>query len=159
VTPLEKNSDTVLSLKIPVAYIDVRVFAHATEDLDKVLTAARNILPPEQVDTIVFKKSDLTGHHGNPIVLLEARIKDKKTTKTTLEKIASSLSMLDKEQLSNDVAQHLEKGNLYLRLDKQLLFQGDFRLSPTDAVHLRIHFKKHTLEEILEACRTFGLLP
>ena len=158
-TPLEKNSDTVLSLKIPVAYIDVRVFAHATEDLDKVLTAARNILPPEQVDTIVFKKSDLTGHHGNPIVLLEARIKDKKTTKTTLEKIASSLSMLDKEQLSNDVAQHLEKGNLYLRLDKQLLFQGDFRLSPTEAVHLRIHFKKHTLEEILGACRTFGLLP
>ena len=158
-TPLEKNSDTVLSLKIPVAYIDVRVFAHATEDLDKVLTAARNILPPEQADTIVFKKSDLTGHHGNPIVLLEARIKDKKTAKITLEKIASSLSMLDKEQLSNDVAQHLEKGNLYLRLDKQSLFQGDFKFSSTDAVHLRIHFKKHTLEEILEACRTFGLLP
>jgi RNA binding exosome subunit len=159
VTPLEKNSDAILSFKIPVAYVDVRVFAHATEDLDKVLTAARNILPPEQVDTIVFKKSGLTGHHGNPIVLLEARIKDKKTTKTTLEKIASSLSMLDKEQLGNDIAQHLEKGNLYLRLDKQSLFQGDFRLSPTDAVHLRIHFKKHTLEEILEACRNFGLLP
>ncbi len=158
-TPLEKNSDAILSFKIPVAYIDVRVFAHATEDLDKVLTAARNILPPEQVDTIVFKKSGLTGHHGNPIVLLEARIKDKKTTKITLEKIASSLSMLDKQQLGNDIDQHLEKGNLYLRLDKQSLFQGDFRLSSTDAVHLRIHFKRHTLEEIMEACRNFGLLP
>ena len=158
-TPLEKNSDAILSLKILVAYIDVRVFAHATEDLDKVLTAARNMLPPEQVDTIVFKKSGLTGHHGNPIVLLEARIKDKKTTKITLEKIASSLSMLDKQQLGSDIDQHLEKGNLYLRLDKQSLFQGDFRLSSTDAVHLRIHFKRHTLEEIMEACRNFGLLP
>jgi hypothetical protein len=67
----------VLSSKIPIGYIDIRVFAHATEELEKILNAVRNIIPEELVETITFKKTSLTGHHGNPITLLEARVKEK----------------------------------------------------------------------------------
>jgi len=154
-----KSSDMALSSKIPIAYIDVRVFAHATEDLDKVLTSARSILPPEQVDKAVFGKTGLTGHHGNPIILIEARIKDRHLAQAVLEKLASGLKMMDKELLGNEVAQHLEKGNLYLRIDKQSAFQGVFRFSTSDPIHLRVHFKKHTSEEVVEICRKLGLLP
>jgi hypothetical protein len=154
-----KRSDTALSSKIPIAYIDVRVFAHATEDLDKVLTAARSILPPEQVNTVIFRKSGLTGHHGNPIILIESRIKDKHVAQAVLEKLASGLSMMDKELLGKEIAEHLEKGNLYLRIDKQSAFQSFSRLSTSDSIHLRVHFKKHTSEEVVETCRKFGLLP
>ena len=154
-----KSSDMALSSKIPIAYIDVRVFAHATEDLDKVLTSARNILPSEQVDKAVFGKTGLTGHHGNPIILIEARIKDRHLAHAVLEKLASGLKMMDKELLGNEVAQHLEKGNLYLRIDKQSAFQGVFRFSTSDPIHLRVHFKKHTSEEVVEICRKLGLLP
>ena len=154
-----KSSDTALSSKIQIAYIDVRVFAHATEDLDKVLTSARGILPPEQVDKVVFSKSGLTGHHGNPIILIEARIKDKHLAQAVLEKLASSLSMMNKELLGNEVETHLEKGNLYLRIDKQSAFQSVFRFSTSDPIHLRVHFKKHTSAEIVEICRKLGLLP
>lgn len=154
-----KSSDMALSSKIPIAYIDVRVFAHATEDLDKVLTSARNILPPELVDKAVFGKTGLTGHHGNPIILIEARIKDRHLAHAVLEKLASGLKMMDKELLGNEVAQHLEKGNLYLRIDKQSAFQGVFRFSTSDPIHLRVHFKKHTSEEVVEICRKLGLLP
>jgi hypothetical protein len=154
-----KSSDAVLSSKIPVAYIDVRVLAHATEDLDKVLTAARSILPPEQAGTVVFSKSGLTGHHGNPIVLIETRIKDRRLAQAVLERLASGLNMMDKEFLGNEILQHFEKGNLYLRVDKQAAFQGVFRFSPSDPVHLQVHFKKHTAEEVIETCRNLGLLP
>lgn len=156
---LIKSSGSRLSSKIPIAYIDLRVFAHATEDVDKVLTAVRNLIPAELIDTVVFKKSNLTGHHGNPIVHLETKIKDRKVAQAVVEKLSQGLPISDKETLSSEIGQYVEKGNLYLRLDKQSAYLGELRLCQTDPIHLRIHFKKHTVEEVVDICRSFGLLP
>jgi RNA binding exosome subunit len=144
---------------VPIAYIDVRVFAHATEESEKVLTAARNTLPPESADTVTFKKTTLTGHHGNPITLFEARIKNRKVAQAFLVRLASDLSIMNKEALNGEIAQHLENGNLYIRLDKQYAYLGELRLSSTDPIHLRIHFRKPGAEEVIDICRRFGLLP
>jgi hypothetical protein len=153
------TSDAVLSSKVEVGYIDVRVFAHATEDPERVLAATRNLLPRESIDTVTFKKASLTGHHGNPITLYETKVKEKKLVKAVFEKLCSGLSVLDKETLANEVKQHLDKGNLYVRLDKQSAYLNELKLSSTDPIHLRIHFKKHSAEEIVNICRRSGLLP
>jgi RNA binding exosome subunit len=147
-----------LSSKIPIGYIDVRVFAHATEDVDKVLSAARNVLSPELVDVVAFKKTSLTGHYGNPIILFETRIKEESTARMVFERLSSGLSALDKELLSSEIGQHLDKGNLYVRLDKQSAYLNEFKLSSVDSIHFRIHFKKHSEEEVVGICRKFGLL-
>jgi len=144
---------------VPIGYIDIRVFAHATEDLDKVLTAARNVLPSERIDSIIFRKTNLAGHHGNPIVLLETRIKEKDVVQAVFEKLSSGLNALDKEQLNSEIAQHLEKGNLYIRIDKQSAYLNHIKLSTEDPIHFRIHFKKHSQKEVVEICRKLGLLP
>jgi hypothetical protein len=148
-----------LASKIPIGYIDIRVFAHATEDLDKVLNAVRNVLPSELIDLIAFKKSNLTGHHGNPIILFEARIKEKNAAQAVFEKLCAGLSILDKELLNSKILQHLDKANLYIRLDKQSAYLNELKLSSADPIHFRIHFKKHNREEILDICRKSGLLP
>jgi hypothetical protein len=148
-----------LASKIPIGYIDIRVFAHATENLDKVLNAVRNVLPSELIDLITFKKSNLTGHHGNPITLFEARIKEKNAAQAVFEKICAGLSILDKELLNSKILQHLDKANLYIRLDKQSAYLNELKLSSADPIHFRIHFKKHSREEILDICRKSGLLP
>ncbi|MBS7632183.1 hypothetical protein KEJ15_00955 [Candidatus Bathyarchaeota archaeon] len=148
-----------MSSKVPIAYIDIRVFAHATEDHEKVLTAVRNLLPLEFLETIEFRTANLTGYHGNPIVLYSARLKDKNAVQKVFEKIASSIGILDKELLSNEIAQHVDSGNLYLRLDKQSAYLNKLRFHQTDPIHLKIHFKKHKPEEIVEICRKAGLLP
>jgi hypothetical protein len=148
-----------LSSKLPIGYIDIRVFAHATEDLDKVLTAARNVLPQEKIDTIIFRKVNLTGHHGNPIILFQTRIKEKDAVRAVFERLSSGLSTLDKEQLNGEIMQHLEKGSLYIRIDKQSAYLNQIKLSTEDPIHYRIHFKKHTEEEVIEICRKLGLLP
>jgi hypothetical protein len=153
------TSDAVLSSKVEVGYIDVRVFAHATEDPERVLAAARNVVPRESIDTVTFKKVSLTGHHGNPITLYETKVKERKLIKAAFEKLCAGLSVLDKETLANEVKQHLDKGNLYVRLDKQSAYLNELKLSSTDPIHLRIHFKKHSAEEIVDICRTSGLLP
>jgi RNA binding exosome subunit len=144
---------------VPIGYIDIRVFAHATEDLDRVLTAAHNVLPSEKIGGIIFRKTNLTGHHGNPIVLFEARIKEKDIVQAVFEKLSSGLSILDKEQLNSEITQHLEKGNLYIRIDKQSAYVNQIKLSTEDPIHFRIHFKKHTQKEVVEICKKLGLLP
>jgi len=147
-----------LSPRVPIAYIDIRVFAHATEDADKVLLAVHNLLPTELVDNIVFKKTRLTGHYKNPLTLFETRIKEVDAVKSVFEKLASGLGSLDRELLSNEIEQHLDRGNLYLRLDKQSAYLGEIKLSSIDLIHLRVHFKKSDPEEIVNVCKKFGML-
>lgn len=148
-----------MSSKTPVGYVDVRVFAHATEDLEKVLTAVRNTLPTEVGENTVFQKASLTGHHGNPIIFFQAKITDKQALPLVLKKIASSLNALDKETLNSKMKLHLEKRNLYLRFDKQSAYMGELKFSSNDPIHFKIHFKNKTPEEIITICREVGLLP
>ena len=144
---------------VPIAYIDIRVFAHATEELERVVKSVQNILPSDLVNTLSINKRDLTGHHGNPIILLEGRIKNRRMAQAFLGKLASSLRLMDKEKLGNEIDSHLEKGNLYIRLDKQAAYLGEFKLGSTDSLHMRIHFRKPHPEDVIEICRTLGLLP
>jgi RNA binding exosome subunit len=148
-----------LSYKTPIGYIDIRVFAHATEDLEKVLTAVRNTLPKELNENTTFQKTTLTGHHGNPIIFFQAKVMHKQALPMVLEKIASNLNTLDKETLNSEMKLHLEKRNLYLRFDKQSAYMGELKFSSNDPIHFKIHFKNKTPEEITEICRKTGLLP
>lgn len=117
------------------------------------------MIPPEEVDNVAFKRTSLAGHHGNPIVLLETRIKEKKAVEAVFRKLSAGLSMLDKEQLGSEIKQHLEKGNLYVRLDKQSAYLNELKMNSTDSIHFRIHFKKSRPEDVVSICRKFGMLP
>jgi RNA binding exosome subunit len=148
-----------LPSKTPIGYINVRAFAHATEDPEKVLTAIRNTLPKELGENAIFQKTSLTGHHKNPIILFETKLTDKQQLPAALEKIAAGLSSIDKETLDSEIKLHLEKRNLYLRFNKQSAYQGELRFSSNDPIHFKIHFKNKTPEEIVEICRKTGVLP
>jgi hypothetical protein len=148
-----------MSAKPPIAYIDIRVFAHATEDENKVQTAVRNLFPIELLETLVFDKQGCTGHHGNPIILFTSKLTNKKLLLKALEKIGKELGALDKEELNRDIKLHLEKGNLYLRFDKQSAFLGALKLTQNDPIHIKIHFKNKTAQEIMEISKQTGLLP
>ncbi len=152
------NLSSFSSSKYPIAFIELRVFSHATEDQQKVETAVRNTLPEKLASETVFTNTNLTGHYGNPIFLLQTKLSDKTILPSALEKIASSLSALDKEQLSIELNQHIEKNNLYLRLDKQSAFLGSLKLTSNDPIHFKIHFKNKKPEEIAEICKQAGLL-
>jgi len=144
---------------MPIAYVDISYFAHATEDENKVIEAARHLLPTTEVEKIIFKKNSLRGHHGNPITLFESRIKEKEIVGTVVRNLSSCLSPLDKERLLKEVGLHLENGNLYLRFDKQAAFLGQLKLGISDPIRVRLRFKKSRLEDIVQICREIGMLP
>jgi RNA binding exosome subunit len=142
---------------LPIAYVDIRFFAHATEDLKKVVEAVQNILPSENIEEITFSRSNLEGHYGNPITLFETKIKDKETVKALVENLSSHLSSLDKEKLGREIDRYVEKGSLFLRLDKQAALQGKIRLVTSDPIRIRIRFRKSKIEDIIEICREIGM--
>lgn len=144
--------------QIPIAYIDIRLFAHATEDMDKVVEAVQHVLPSNHVEDIVFNKSNLRGHYGNPITLFEAKIKNKDAIKALVENLSSHLNELDKETLSREIHLHAEKGSLYIRLDKQAAFQGELKLCTSDSIRIRIRFRKKKIEDIVKICQELGML-
>jgi len=148
-----------MSQKSLVNYIDLRAFAHATEDTEKVLSALHKLLPTELSETVQFEKNNLTGHHENSITLFTTQLTEKKHLPTLLEKIGQNINAIDKDALNNNLQLHIDKTNLYLRFDKQAAFLGKIKFTQNDPIHFKIHFKNKTHEEIIEILKKSGLLP
>jgi RNA binding exosome subunit len=148
-----------LSSKFPIAYVEIRVFSHATEDKEKVQAATRNLLPETLAAEAIIKQTTLTGHHGNPITLIETTLNNRQVLPSIIEKLATSLSALDIEQLATNINQHIEKHNLYLRFDKQNAYLSTTKLATNDPIHMKIHFKNKTQQDIVDICQKAGLLP
>jgi len=145
--------------KNPIAYVEIRVFAHATEDENKVIKAVQNLLPEDHLDEVTFRKTNLKGHHGNPILLLQTKIKKKEILNGLIKKISKNLSEIDKEALKREFDRHLEKGSVFLRFDKQAAFEGEIKTCSADPIHVRLKFRKERGKEIFQICKEIGLLP
>lgn len=145
--------------KIPIVFIEIRLFAHATEDSNKVIEAVKQIFPADYTEEVEFKRTNLKGHYGNPITLFETKIKEGKIVNAFVASLFSRISVTDKEDLLREIGLHVEKGSLYLRLDKQAALCGEIKLCVGDPIRVRIRFKKGGIEEILKVCKEFGMLP
>ncbi|MBS7653590.1 MAG: RNA-binding domain-containing protein [Candidatus Bathyarchaeia archaeon] len=146
-------------MKKKISYVDLSFFAHATEDSDKVLTAAKNILPSNYVENVSFSKSNLKGEYGNPIILYRAQIREPEAADSLLHNISLNLPLIDKEELNRYLNLYVDEGSLYIRLSKQEAFKGRLKFSQADPIRIRIRFRSSKIEEIREICRTIGLLP
>ena len=113
---------------------DVSVIIHATEDKNKVLESICGIF---SIDANRFRHTELVGHWGNRISLLTGSLESVEANRL-VQKILLSLSSVEKNQLLTSSHSFIdEKGNLYLRLDKQRICQKRISLSETDSIRLR----------------------
>lgn len=144
--------------QLPIAYVDIRFVAHATEDVEKVVEAVQNVLPSDYLEDITFERSEVEGHYGNPITFFETRIKGKKIIGALVENLSANLSSLDKDELGTQIDRCFEEGSLFIRLDKQAAFQGKIKLVTSDPIRIRIRFRKKKLEDVVNACKEIGML-
>jgi RNA-binding protein len=113
---------------------DVSVIIHATEDKNKILESICGIF---SIDANRFRHTELVGHWGNRISLLTGSLESVEANRL-VQKILLSLSSVEKNQLLTSSHSFIdEKGNLYLRLDKQRICQKRISLSETDSIRLR----------------------
>ncbi len=143
---------------MPITYVDIRFFAHATEDPNKTTEAVRRVLPSDYLSDITFRKRNLRGHYGNPITLFETRIRDKKIIKAFIDNLSVRLNELDKEALRREIDRHFEEGSLYVRLDKQAALQGKLQLCTADPIRVRLRLKKAQQQDIIKAWQELDLL-
>lgn len=146
-------------MKGRIAYIDLSFFAHATEDQEKVLTAAKKLFPGYYAERVSFSRSRLTGEYGNPIIFFKTQIREPEIAESLLLNISTNLPLVDKEDLGRHLDLHLEEGSLYIRLDKQEAYRGRFRLCRADPIRIRVRFKMSNIEDIRKTCQEIGLIP
>jgi RNA-binding protein len=113
---------------------EINLVLHATEDGARVLKAIENVLqvPPKR-----FSSSPSEGHYKNKILLQKAILSSREAD-SLAKRVISLLNSADREQLSRSVHEYSdEKGNFYMRLDKQRMCRGMVSLSETDAIRIR----------------------
>ena len=120
------------SLKLSAA--EINLVLHATEDEGKVLKSIEDVL---LVPSSRFSGSRSEGHYKNKIILQKAILSSHEAG-SLARRIISLLNSADRERLSRLVHQYSdEKGNFYIRLDKQRMCLGRVSLSETDAIRIR----------------------
>ncbi len=116
------------------AAAEINLVLHATEDEDKVLKAIEETL---LVPSARFSRSSSEGHYKNKILLQKAILSSKEAA-LLARRVISLLNSADRAYLSSQINDYAdEKGNLYIRLDKQRICQGKVSLSETDAIRFR----------------------
>ncbi len=116
------------------AAAEINLVLHATEDEAKILKAIEETL---LIPSTRFSRSSSEGHYKNKILLQKAILSSKEAA-LLAKRIISLLNSADREYLPRQIDDYTdEKGNLYIRLDKQRICQGKVSLSETDAIRLR----------------------
>ena len=115
--------------------IVVRTFVHATEEEERVLAAFRVVVPSE----VPLSKLHVTGHFGNPVVILTARIEQAQAIRRTLDVINERLSKSELEHLKENATRYLDDDcNLFIRFDKQQAARGTLRLGRKDPILVKL---------------------
>jgi RNA binding exosome subunit len=142
-----------------VVSIELSAIAHATESLEAVEKAIRNILPYEMCDT-KFTRRYLKGHHGNPITTLNLNIVNEHEIKWVLENLFRLMDKAQRDKLILEFENFIDdEQNLYIRLDKQEAFGGKFTLTSKDPVRLKIKTEvwRPTTQKVKEIFDRLGM--
>ncbi|WP_456436586.1 RNA-binding domain-containing protein [Methanopyrus sp.] len=133
-------------MTLPVNSISARVIAHATEDEVKVLEALANVLcgvlEEEDVEPETFYAE---GHHGNPVTIFQVKIDRPRYIERVLEHWRENIPAEERRRVWSDIERRVDdKGNLYLRFDKQSAYKGELRISDADdVVRVKVNLKSY----------------
>jgi RNA binding exosome subunit len=114
--------------------ISYRVFVYGTENEEKVREAIKTLFPNSHPQT-----ETIEGYFKNPVLILHDKLSKKRETKEFI-KILQNLDSSTKKRVLNELNNKMDdKGNLFLRFDKQRAYQGDLKIiEHGDAVHVKI---------------------
>ncbi|MBP1946077.1 RNA-binding protein [Methanobacterium petrolearium] len=114
--------------------LSYRAFVYSTESEEKVREAICTLLP-----TALPEKEVTEGYHNNPVIILHGKITKKREINDFLEKLRSLKPSVKKKILKELHNRMDDKGNLFLRFDKQCAYLGDLKMvEHGDALHLKL---------------------
>jgi RNA-binding protein len=131
--------------------LSYRAFVYGTENEEKVREAISTLLPAAQPN-----KEITEGYHKNQVIILQGKITKKRELKDFLEKL-HSLNPSAKKRILRELESKMdERGNLFLRFDKQRAYLGDLKVvDHGDSLHLKLKIAAYPSrkEEALKVAR------
>lgn len=125
-----------------IHHINLRVIAHATEDISRVREALDFFLSGAGVKDSqkLIEEIRVEGHHGNPITILSAQVSRKADCLSLAVFVRSRFSEEDLLKLREEMPERLDDDLVFhLRFHKQAAYQKEVRLSESsDAVIAKI---------------------
>jgi RNA binding exosome subunit len=117
-----------------IHHLSYRTLVYGTENEDKVREAIQNVIPSAQPQEEVTE-----GYYKNPLSVLHQQITKKRELKDFIQKI-TQLKISEKKRLLRELEERMDdKGNLFLRFDKQRAYLGELKLlEHGDAIHIRL---------------------
>lgn len=124
--------------------ISYRTFVYGTEDEEKVMAAIGYLFPNS-----LPEKSMNEDHFGNRIIVLTDKITKKRTNRDFASFLNDNLSEEDKIIIREELSRRMdEKGNLFLRFDKQCAYDEILKLTYSgDAIHVRIKIASYPVSK------------
>jgi len=98
-----------------VAKIDL--ILHATEDFQKIVEPLNDLFAIEKEDIV---KQELSGHFGNPILMLHVEVK-KKRADQFIKKLVSLIPREIMSELLTNIEERIFESSMYIRFSKQSL--------------------------------------
>lgn len=142
-----------------VENLELEAFVHATEDPSRVRKALKNILPKEERAQIRISEIALTGHYGNPIIIMRIVLKESLAAERVLRHIALRLREEDKHRIDRTLDLRVdENGNMYMRISKQGAYLGKMMLSNSgDVIRIKAKLTRDLNPRVV--CKKLGLIP
>jgi RNA binding exosome subunit len=141
---------------VPFHYIDLRMFCYATEDDNRVEDALRTVLP----DEFEIDRAESTGHHGDRILILSARVENASDMRTVLEAL-EELPDDEFEQVRSELDERVtENTEFFLTLSKQAAFNGTLERGDGFTFRAKVEAypakKDHAIENVEEMLDALG---
>ncbi len=126
--------------------VDIQVIVHATEDLEKIFSAFKDVFG---VDREEFSVQNLQGHYENPISLVLCKLK-KKLAKRFVKTLVSEMSKDEISLVLEDLENRCDDSALHLRISKHELVQGKITLADEDPIKLKIYTPIYVQKDLLK---------
>ena len=134
--------------------VTIDVIIHATEDISKIFKAFEELLEIKEEE---FTIQETTGYFDNPIVILNVKI-IKKQAQKFLKKLLGLLSVVQINELIEEIEERTIDSRFHMRLDKQELIKGNLVIREKDTIKIKIHTpvynKKETVRIFTEIFQT-----
>ncbi len=114
--------------------ISYRAFVYGTENEEKVKNAIKTLFPNSLIQSEVTE-----GHYKTPVLILHDKIDKKRDIKNFI-KILNNIGSYDKKRILKDLDKKMDdKGNFFLRFDKQKAYLGELEVvEHGDSIHVKI---------------------
>ncbi len=114
--------------------ISYRAFVYGTENVEKVKRAIKTLFPNSLIQSEVTE-----GHYKTPVLILHDKINKKQDIKNFIKNL-NNIRSYDKKGILKDLDKKMDdKGNFFLRFDKQKAYQGELEVvEHGDSIHVKI---------------------